>query len=144
VELEYRDGGVTGKMNMGGQEQPIAADLGGATFAEGAGALVAAGCLPLAEGYAETFRQFDIEKLKLKLVRLTVEGSETVTVPAGTFEAFKVEIASAEGGPDRITAWIAKDTRQPVKYSAVLAAAGGAIMNGELTFAARAGTEDKE
>jgi hypothetical protein len=55
-----------------------------------------------------------------------------VTVPAGTFETFKVEIVSAESGPDRTTVWIAKDTRRPVKYSAVLPAAGGAVLTAEL------------
>jgi dipeptidyl aminopeptidase/acylaminoacyl peptidase len=133
VELDYRDGRVTGKLNMSGEVHAIEADLGGATFAEGAARLVVAGCLPLADGYSATFRNFDLETLKLKLMRLTVEGSEMVTVPAGTFETFKVEIVSAEGGPDQTTAWIAKDTRQPVKYSAVLPSAGGAVLTGELT-----------
>ena len=117
---------------MGGQEHPIDADLGGPTFAEGAGGLVVAGCLPLAEGYTETLRHFDLEKLKLKLMALTVEGSETITIPAGRFETFRVGMTSADAGADRITVWVAKDTRQPVKYSVVMAAAGGAVMTGEL------------
>ena len=132
IELEYIDGHVTGAMNMSGQVHPIDADLGGPTFAEGAGSLVVAGCLPLSEGYSATMRHFDLEKLKLKLMRLTVEGSEAVTVPAGRFETFRIEIASAEAGSDRTTVWIAKGSRRPVKYSVVLAAAGGAVMTGEL------------
>ena len=132
VELDYREGGVAGKMCLNGQEHSIAADLGGATFAEGAAGLVVAGCLPLAEGYSAVFRHFDLESQKLKLMRLTVAASEPVTVPAGTFDTFKTELASADAGPDRTTVWIAKDTRRPVKYSSVLASAGGAILTAEL------------
>ena len=132
VELEYADGKVNGAVNMSGQEQPVDTDLGGPTFADGAGGLVAVGCLPLAEGYSETLRHFDLEKLKLKLMQLTVETAETIEVPAGKFETYRVQMASAEGGPDRVTVWIAKDSRRPVKYSMVLAAAGGAVLTAEL------------
>ena len=51
---------------------------------------------------------------------------ESVTVPAGTFDAYKVEITSADNEADKPTVWIAKDTRQVVKISAVLAAASAA------------------
>lgn len=37
-----------------------------------------------------------------------------------------------DGGPDRMTLWIAKDSRQAVKISAVMAQMGGAIMTAEL------------
>jgi dipeptidyl aminopeptidase/acylaminoacyl peptidase len=133
VELEYTDGSVAGSMNIGGQDHAIAAELGGATFGEGAGALVATGCLPLAEGYTQTLRHFDIEKQKLKIMRLEVTGMETVTVPAGNFECFRVEMVAADGGPDSLTVWIDRDSRKPVKYTTVLPAAGGAVMTGELT-----------
>jgi hypothetical protein len=43
-----------------------------------------------------------------------------------------VEITSAEGGPEKTTLWIAKDTRLPVKLVSVIAAMGGATMTAEL------------
>jgi dipeptidyl aminopeptidase/acylaminoacyl peptidase len=132
VELEFRDGHATGQMDMGGQKQSVEADLGGAVFADGAGALDVIGCLPLEDGYREVFRNFDLDKLKVKLMQLEVSGSETVSVPAGEFDTYKVELTSAEAGPDRTTAWIAKDKRVPVKFSTVLTAAGGALMTAEL------------
>jgi hypothetical protein len=48
------------------------------------------------------------------------------------FDAFKVEITSAEGGPDNTIVWIAKDTRVPVRLVSVIAAMGGAKMTAEL------------
>jgi hypothetical protein len=41
-----------------------------------------------------------------------------VTVPAGTFKSWKVEIAPVEGGPGSATAWIDTASRKVVKTSA--------------------------
>jgi hypothetical protein len=86
----------------------------------------------LAEGYSATFRNFDVQKQKVKLLQLNVSGVEKVTVPAGTFDAYKVEIASADGGDDKETLWVAQDSHKAVKESSVLASMGGALLTQEL------------
>jgi hypothetical protein len=86
----------------------------------------------LAEGYSATFRNFDVQKQKVKLLQLNVSGVEKVTVPAGTFDAYKVEIASADGGDDKETLWVAQDSHKAVKESSVLASMGGAVLTQEL------------
>jgi hypothetical protein len=65
-------------------------------------------------------------------MQLNVAGVESVTVPAGTFEAYKVDFSSADGGAEKATIWIAKETRQPVKSSMVMPAMGGAVLTTEL------------
>ena len=125
------DNKASGSINMGGKETPIAVDLGGPLFAETGGAQCIA-LLPLADGYTTTFRNFDLQKQKVKLIALKVTGSESVTVPAGTFDAYKVELSSADGGTEKETVWIAKDPRKAVKVSAVLAEMGGATLTAEL------------
>jgi dipeptidyl aminopeptidase/acylaminoacyl peptidase len=132
IDLDFTGNKASGSMSMNGQDRAISSDLGGPLFADAAGAQQAIGCLPLAEGYTTTFRNFDVQKQKEKLVQLKVAGVESVTVPAGTFNAYKVEISSADGGTDKETLWIAKDSRKPVKTSAVLAAMGGAVLTAEL------------
>jgi dipeptidyl aminopeptidase/acylaminoacyl peptidase len=132
VELDFAGNKAVGKMGMGGQDRAINADLGGPLFADGGGAYQVLGTLPLAEGYTTTFRNFDVQKSKPSLKQLTVSGSESVTVPGGKFDTFKVDITSADGGSDKATVWIAKDTRVPVKIAAVLASMGGATMTAEL------------
>ena len=119
-------------MSMNGQDRPIAVDLGGPLFADAAGSDQAIACLPLADGYTTTFRNFDLQKQKEKLLQLKVVGVESVTVPAGTFDAFKVEVSSADGGSDHQTLWIAKDSRKPVKVASVLGNMGGATLTAEL------------
>jgi dipeptidyl aminopeptidase/acylaminoacyl peptidase len=131
-KLAFDNNKASGTMSMNGDEKPVAADLGGPLFADAAGSDEVIGCLPLAEGYTATYRNFDLRKQKEKLLQLKVAGAESVTVPAGTFDTFKVEITSADGGSDHQTIWIAKDSRKPVKMAAVLAEMGGATMTAEL------------
>lgn len=132
VTLDFSGNKATGNLSMNGQDKPISVELGGPLFADAAGSDEAISCLPLAEGYTATFRNFDVQKQKEKLLQLKVTGVESVTVAAGTFNAYKVEITSADGGSDKQTLWIAKDSRQPVKTSSVLASMGGATLTGEL------------
>jgi dipeptidyl aminopeptidase/acylaminoacyl peptidase len=132
LEMSYSDSKATGSMVMGGPEKPIAGDTGGPLFAQGPGGPQSIACLPLAEGYTTVFRNFDSQKLKATLMQAKVVGSESVTVPAGKFDTFKVEVTSAEGGNDNMTIWVAKDTRVPVKVATAMAAMGGATMTAEL------------
>jgi len=118
---------------MGGPAKSIGVDLGGDIFADGAGGLDVIAALPLAEGYATSFRNMDLQKQVLELKNLKVVGVESVTVPAGTFEAYKLEIISADNEADKATVWVAKDSRKVVKISAVLTAFNGAILTSELT-----------
>lgn len=133
IDLDFAGNEATGKFSMSGQDRPIAADLGGPLFADAAGANQVIACLPIAEGFTTTFRNFDVQTQKVKLLQLAVSGAEKVTVPAGTFETYRVEITSADGGTDKKTLWIAQDSHKVVKASAVLASMGGATMTQELT-----------
>jgi dipeptidyl aminopeptidase/acylaminoacyl peptidase len=132
IYLDFSGNKAVGTVEMDGDDKPISVDLDGPLFADGAGASFVVGCLPLAEGYRTAFRNFDVQKQKAKLMELHVAGSESVAVPAGTFDTFKLELSSADGGPDKSTVWIAKDTRTPVKISTVMAEMGGAILTAEL------------
>jgi dipeptidyl aminopeptidase/acylaminoacyl peptidase len=132
IELAQEGNQLTGTMNIGGQERAIDADVGGALFADGAGAAFAVGALPLKEGYSTTYRNFDVQNQKVKLMRLEVVGSESVTVPAGSFDTYKIDVSSADGGADRMTLWIDKESRRPVKTTAVMAQMGGAQLTIEL------------
>jgi len=132
IKLDFTDKKVSGTMGMNGQDKPVSADLGGPVFANGAGSMECIATLPLAEGYATNFRNFDVQKQKEKLMALKVSGVESVTVGAGTFDSYKIEITSADGGNDKQTIWIAKDSRKPVKLEALLPSMGGATMTMEL------------
>jgi dipeptidyl aminopeptidase/acylaminoacyl peptidase len=133
INLEMKGNTLSGSMSISGSPKPINADTGGALFADGAGANDVIAALPLADGYSTTFRNFDIDKQKVSLKQLKVAGTESVIVPAGTFEAFKVEIVSADGEPGKTTLWVEKSGRKVVKISSVLPQANGAVVTVELT-----------
>ena len=133
IDVDFAGDKASGKMSMNGQDRPIAADVGGPIFGDAAGGDLAIACLPLADGYTTTFRNFDIQTQKAKFLQLNVAGAESVTVPAGTFDSYRVEVSAAEGGADKKTIWVAKDSRKVVKVKAVLASMGGAVMTQELT-----------
>jgi hypothetical protein len=120
ISLDFAGNKVTGtSRNANGQTTPVAVNLTGPISADATGSLVTIGCLPLADGYSTTVRDWDVEHLKEKLWHLKVTGMERVTVPAGKFDAYKVELTSTDGSGDQETIWIAKDSRLPVKVSAL-------------------------
>jgi outer membrane lipoprotein-sorting protein len=60
-------------------------------------------------------------------------GTESLTVPAGTFNAYKIEIVDTGNDADKQTVWIDKESRKVLKISAVLPNLNGAILTSELT-----------
>ena len=120
IDLDFAGNKVTGtSRNANGQTTPVAVNLTGPISADATGSMVTIGCLPLADGYSTTVRDWDIEHLKERLWQLKVTGIERVTVPAGKFDAYKVALTSTDGSGDEETIWIAKDSRLPVKVSAL-------------------------
>lgn len=132
IELDFKDNKATGTMTLNGQPKPISVDLGGALFADGAGMYDVIAALPLAEGYAVGFRNLDVMKQKTAMKQLKVVGQESVTVPAGTFNAYKIEITAADNEAEKTMVWIARDTRKVLKISAVLPSMNGAVLTSEL------------
>ena len=132
IEMNVAPNKLSGSTTMNGQSKEIDADPGGALFADGAGTFEVIASLPLAAGYSLSFRNFDVQKQKPQIKQLKVLGSESVTVPAGTFDAYKVEIQAADNDADKQTVWIDKSSRKVLKISAVLPSLNGAVLTSEL------------
>mgnify|MGYP005851430247 CR=1 FL=1 len=132
VELDFSSGKAAGRMSMGGQSKPIDVALDGPLFADAAGAATVVASLPLAEGFTASFRNFDIQGGKQKVMSLKVAGAESVTVPAGTFDCFKVEITPADGSAGKVTMYVAKAERRTVKIESSMPQMGGAKLTAEL------------
>jgi len=132
IELDFKGNKVTGTMTQSGQAKPIDVDLGGIVFADGGGAFDVLARLPLTANYSTTFRNFDVQKQKVQIKNLKVAGTESITVPGGTFDTYKVELVDANNDADKQTIWIAKDSHKVVKIIATLPSLGGAILTSEL------------
>jgi hypothetical protein len=63
---------------------------------------------------------------------LKVVGTESVTVPAGTFDAYKVESVAADNDADKQTLWIAKDSHKVLRISSTIPSLGGAVLTSEM------------
>ncbi len=133
IEMNVTPNKLSGTTVMNGQSKAIDVDPGGALFADGAGTYEVLASLPLADGYSLSFRNFDVMKQKPQIKQLKVVGTESVTVPAGTFDAYKVEIVAADNDADKQTVWIDKASRKVLKISAVLLSLNGAVLTSELT-----------
>jgi dipeptidyl aminopeptidase/acylaminoacyl peptidase len=132
VTVKFDGAKATGTAAMGGPAQPIDIDMGGPIFADGPAAYRTIAALPLKDGYTLTFRNFDVMKRKSAVKQLKVGAIEEVTVPAGTFKAWKVEIKNADGAAGDQTVWVDSTSRRIVKVSATLPEMGGATATMEL------------
>jgi hypothetical protein len=131
VQFEVKDNKAIGDIRMNGQLMPLNIDLDGPLFADGAGAYQVVGALPLAEGYTTRYRNLDLQTQKVAVQELAVVGSEPITVPAGTFDSFKVELGSADDG-SKTTLWIDKADHKMVRLQSVMPRQNGAVLTSEL------------
>jgi hypothetical protein len=97
IEMDFAGDSVTGRIRAGSQNLPIRARAGGALFADGAPLQTALGTLPLEPGYTSAVRVFDVLSGSVKLHRVEVVAVDHITVPAGDFDAVRVEITPPDG-----------------------------------------------
>lgn len=131
IDYEIKDGKATGQFLVNGQTRPFSVDLGGELFNDAAGIYQTIATLPFAPGYQIAFRTFDVQLQRVRTVQLQLLGTEQVAVPAGTFDAFKVELTTADDGA-KTTVWVVKDSRKVAKIVGVRPQLQGATLTSEL------------
>jgi dipeptidyl aminopeptidase/acylaminoacyl peptidase len=132
ITISFTNDKATGNVNVNGQDHPISADLTGPLFDTDSTGPESFACLPLAPDYTTTYRTFDAQSQKEKLMQLKVTGTESVTVAAGTFDTYKVDLTPADGSAGITTLWITKDTRKAVKTYSNVPETNGAKVTMEL------------
>ncbi len=134
IEMDYSETAVKGKISMGPQEMPVDTPLEAPVFGDGTALDLAVSGLALAPDFKTSLRFFDLLEQKVKVYVVEVTGIEDVTVPAGTFEAFKVELRPMGNEPGGGTVFIDTKTRRQVRATMQLPAmAGGGSVTSELT-----------
>lgn len=137
IELNFSDSTVDGTIVMQDEEQPIDVELDGPIFSDGAAANLVIAALPLALDYRAEYQTLDLIQQRRRRMQVSVAGTDTVAVPAGSFDAFRVEVSSAEGGEGGTTLWIDRDTRLVVKAEASVPQLNGASLVSELQSSSR-------
>lgn len=110
IEIKYGDKAVTGSIVAGGQNIPVNVALEAPVFGDESALELAVAAMPLAPGFRTTVRTAEVGmQQRVRYWSLVVEGEESVTVPAGTFQAYKVVLAPLDNEPGGTTYWITRD-----------------------------------
>jgi hypothetical protein len=134
IAVDYGSDEVTGSISAG-QQIPISVSLEAPAFGADAGLETAIQAMPLEPGFSATVRAVEIgmqQRVRYHSVR--VAGAETVTVPAGEFETFKVVVEPIDGEGGGQTLWVEREPpRVLVKAETTLPPQmGGAVVTSEL------------
>ncbi len=134
VTLEYSEGSIKGAMKMGAQAMPVDVKLDAPVFGDGSAMELTLSALPLDAGYKTTIRSFDFQSQEVRAYSVEVTGIETVEVPAGSFESYKLEIKPLDGEMGGGTVFISKKKPRCVVRSTyqMPARAGGGTITSEL------------
>ncbi|MDD9967277.1 MAG: prolyl oligopeptidase family serine peptidase, partial [Myxococcales bacterium] len=126
IAVDLAPAKVSGQAVMMGSKVPIDKPLSAPVLMEGASLQLAVASLPLAVGYQAALRNFDLRSGELEGISLEVVAEEEITVPGGTFKAFRVLL---KRGDDALpsTLWIETAApRRVLKVEAQLPAQMGA------------------
>ena len=133
ADLKFDGRKATGTITDGKEKHTINTDVGGVVFADGGSGGDVMAALPLAKNYTAEFRNFNIGSEQVRLLQLRVMDSETVSVPAGTFDTWKVLITSIDGGTDAYALWVEKRTHRVVRMAVSVPNLHDALAIAELT-----------
>jgi dipeptidyl aminopeptidase/acylaminoacyl peptidase len=134
VTMDYSKTAVKGQISMGSQVIPVNTELEAPVFGDATALDLAISGLALAPKYKTSLRYFDLLSQQVKVYVVEVTGIENVTVPAGTFVAFKVELRPMGNEPGGGTVFVDTKSRYQVRATMQLPAmAGGGSVTSELT-----------
>ena len=100
----------------------MSADVEGVMVADGAGADMVIARMPLTEGFATSFYQFDAQSGKNKKMNLKVAGKEMINEQ----ECWKVTLTNTENEAEMQTLWIDGKKGMALKSTSVIPAMGNA------------------
>jgi len=134
ITLDFTDSSIKGTMKMPGGERPIDVALDAPVFGSDSALEAALAALPLEPGYKTIVRTFDIMTQKVRLWSFEVAETESVEVPAGSFETFKTTLTALDGEGGGSTMWISQEApRRTVRSESKLPPAmGGGTMATQL------------
>jgi hypothetical protein len=133
LTMRFTADSVTGRMEMGGQAQSIAMrNVAGTAASDGVLLLVLAGA-PLSASYAGSLRVLDPQAGGVRPLTMRVTGRERVTVPAGTFDTWVVQVRVGDAAaPIGEATYYVADGGPVVRVRATSAQMGGSTLESVL------------
>lgn len=115
ITAEYSSREVRGEIDAGQQQMPIEIDLDAPAFAGDAALETVLLGLPLEAGYVTPVRVAEVGmQQRVRFFNVEVEAAETIEVPAGSFEAWRVALHALDDEGGEQTLWITSDTPRKV------------------------------
>jgi dipeptidyl aminopeptidase/acylaminoacyl peptidase len=99
IQLTFDDTSVSGSLSMQGQTQEVEQTFDQPVLASTANMEVALAALPFESGYSAQLPVFQLQQQAVATTTVRVTGTETVEVPAGSFETYVLEATSEGPGP---------------------------------------------
>jgi dipeptidyl aminopeptidase/acylaminoacyl peptidase len=115
VNVKFENGKVEGKIAAGPQNIPIDVKLDVAVVTDGSGIGLAIESLKLTDNFSAQFNLFELQTAQVKKMTLKVVSSEKISVPAGEFDTYKLEINPVEGTDGASVVWVKKSDQKMVK-----------------------------
>ncbi len=135
IELTYSGDEIEGVTSQSGQSMPFTSALDLPIIADNQALEIGLSTLPLDVGYAASFATYNPApgQQGISTYTLSVTGMEEVTVPAGTYQTYVVELDKADSNEDT-TLYLDQKTGMTVKNVSTLPAQmGGGTITSELT-----------
>jgi len=110
IEVDFDARAFTGAIQAGGQTIPINVELDAPIFAGDSGFEAVLASMRLGEGYRTSIRVAEVgAQQRVRFFSVQVEASETIEVPAGSFETWRVNIRALDGEGGDQTVWLDRD-----------------------------------
>jgi len=92
MDITFADTSASGTMKVRGRSTSISKGFDAPTLAGGAHDLIALGTMPLKPGFSTSLQVFSPQQQKVRTANFEVTGTTTVDTPAGSFEAYVVDV----------------------------------------------------
>jgi len=127
VDVEFSAREVSGEIQMQGNEIPIDIELDAPVFGADAALELALAGMELRDGLRSNLRIAEVgAQQRVRFYQVEVTGPETIEVPEGEFETFRVALNAIDGEAGDQTHWIKADApRHTVKVEGKLPAQMG-------------------
>ncbi|MFB6279653.1 MAG: alpha/beta fold hydrolase [Salinibacter sp.] len=100
MDVTYTDTSASGTVKVRGRSTSISKTFDRPTLAGGSHDLIALGTMPLKPGFSTSLQVFSPRQQTVRTANFEVTGTKTVTTPAGSFEAYVVDVTV---GDDKVT-----------------------------------------
>jgi dienelactone hydrolase/transcription antitermination factor NusG len=131
IDVDFTEKDVKGTREVSGTKTPINTTFEQPVVGDGAGLDLLIARMPIKENYSTVIDVYDATKDKVKKLSVKVLAKESVTVPAGTFDAYKIEVAEIDG-TEKFVSWMGTKDLNMIRSESVVTEMGNALITVEL------------